>query len=544
MKLKRTILGPILVALFAFVSGGWLLQRGVASDRSEPDGRVLIEILERISRDYVDEERTDEIYRMAVEGLLRELGDPHTSYLSAEDYNRLRVQTTGEYGGLGIQIAERDGWITILAPLPGTPAERAGLLAGDRIVAVEDQSTEGWTDQDAVDVLRGGIGEPVNVTIGRPGVDEPIDYRLVRAEIHVNSVRTAYMIEPEIGYAKLDLFSETSTSELRSAIDRLHAEGMRGMILDLRANPGGLLDQGVSVSDLFMEPGDAIVETRARNPRDNVTFRASRPEAFPGMPIVVLVDQYSASAAEIVAGALQDYDRALVVGSPTFGKGSVQTLFALSGGNYLKMTTGKWYTPSGRSIQKDLDRNGDPMALLDEEARTEDGTPAPEEAAVDTSTLEEFRTEGGRVVYGGGGIVPDMMVTNDTLTAAERQFFDEVSRAGNKYSDVIYRYAVDYVRQNPDLETNFAVTPQMERELHDILVSEGIDVSIEQLQGARRLVDSHLGNEIALAKWGQEGRAQRANRSDRVIRTAIDLLRQAPTQQDLFSMAQSRNGAN
>src|SRR5690606_17443331 len=305
MKLKRTVLGPILVALFAFISGGWLLQRGVEAAR-EPDGRVLLEIVERLSRDYVDADRTEDLYQMAVDGLLRELGDPHTSFMSAEEYARLRVQTTGEYGGLGIQIAERDGWITILAPLPETPAERAGLMAGDRIVEVEGQTTEGWTDEDAVDVLRGGVGEPVNIKIARPGVEEPIDFRLVREEIHVRSVRTAYMIEPEIGYARLDLFSETSTDELRAAIARLREQGMRAMILDLRANPGGLLDQGVSVTDLFIDRGLPIVETRARDPRDNVTFRASRPEEFPGMPIVVLVDQYSASAAEIVAGALQD----------------------------------------------------------------------------------------------------------------------------------------------------------------------------------------------------------------------------------------------
>ncbi|MEX2583591.1 MAG: S41 family peptidase [Gemmatimonadota bacterium] len=539
MKLKRTILGPILVALFAFVSGGWLLQRGVEAGR-EPDGRVLLEILERLSRDYVDAERTEDLYRMAVEGLLQELGDPHTSYMSAEDYARLRIQTTGEYGGLGIQIAERDGWITILAPLPGTPAERAGLMAGDRIVQVEDQSTEGWTDDDAVEVLRGRVGEPVNIKIGRPGVDEPIDFNLVREEIHVRSIRTAYMIEPEIGYARLDLFSETSTEELRNAIATLRDQGMRSMILDLRANPGGLLDQGVSVTDLFVDRGAPIVETRARNPRDNVVFRASRPEEFPGLPIVVLVDQYSASAAEIVAGALQDHDRALVVGVPTFGKGSVQTLFALSGGNYLKMTTGKWYTPSGRSIQRDQQREGDPIALLEEEPRAEDGQPVPEETAIDTTQLEEFRTDGGRIVYGGGGIVPDLLIRSDTLTDVEREFFDAASRAGNKYPDVIFRYAVDYVRTHPDLEPGFVVTPAMEQEMLQMLVAEGVEVTPEQLEGASRLVELQLGGEIAQAKWGPEGRAQRANRDDNVIRSAIGLLREAPSQQELFSMAQTR----
>src|SRR5688572_2160444 len=241
MKLKRTVLGPILVALFAFVSGGWLLQRGGDTPGTAPDRAVLLEILDRLSRDYVDEHPGDDLYEMAVEGLLKELGDPHTSFMSASDYNQLRISTTGEYGGLGIQIAERDGWITILAPLPGTPAERAGLLAGDRIVEVEGESTEGWTDDDAVNVLRGPRGTPVNLKIARPGVEQPIAFAIVREEIQIRSVRTSYMLEPGIGYAALTVFSETSTDELRAAIANLREQGMQGMILDLRENPGGLL---------------------------------------------------------------------------------------------------------------------------------------------------------------------------------------------------------------------------------------------------------------------------------------------------------------
>jgi carboxyl-terminal processing protease len=394
-----------------------------------------------------------------------------------------------------------------------------------------------------VKVLRGPRGSPGTIKVARPGVPQPIEYHLVREEIHVNSVRTAYLIEPGVGYAKLDLFSETSTSDLRTAIARMKQEGMRAMILDLRANPGGLLDQGVSVSDLFLPPGKPIVETRARNPRDNVTFRSSRPEEFAEMPIVVLVDQFSASASEIVAGALQDHDRAVVLGVPTFGKGSVQTLFPLSGGNYLKMTTGKWYTPVGRSIQKDGHADVEDLLAMAEEPIADDGTPVPVEDPVDPAEREAYRTEGGRIVFGGGGIVPDLNVRPDTLTAAEREFFDAASRAGNKYSDAIFRYAVDFARRNPDLQPNFAVTPEMERELYEVLRADGVEVTWEQMQNARRLVARHVGNEIALAKWGQEGRAQRVNRDDNVIRTAIELLRQASSQEALFGMVNTRSTA-
>jgi carboxyl-terminal processing protease len=541
MKLKRTILGPILVALVAFVSGGWLLQRGVAGERSAfESARVLEEVLQRVSRDFVEQHQSTELYRMAVQGLLRELGDPHTAFMTAEEYNALRVQTTGEYGGLGIQISERDGWITVIAPLPGTPAERAGILAGDRIIEVEGQSTEGWSDEDAVKVLRGPKGTPVRIRIGRVGVDEPIPFSIVREEIHVKSVPSAYQIDQGVGYTRLSVFSETSTQELTQAISQLRSQGMRSLILDLRTNPGGLLDQGVSISDLFLPQGSAIVETRARNPRDNVTFRARSAELFGGMPIVVLVDEYSASAAEIVAGALQDHDRALVIGASTFGKGSVQTLFPLSGGNFLKMTTGRWYTPVGRSIQRDAQRNGDPVALLEDQPIADDGMPLPEGAVPDTAGRRQYRTDSGRLVYGGGGIVPDLLVRRDTLTLIEREFFQAASKSGTLYNDVLFRYAIDYTRANPNLQPGFEVTPAMREEFLQRLQAAGMEVTREQFVGAERLIEQRLGTEISQAKFGSEAASQRANRNDPVIRAATDLLRQAADQQALFRLAETR----
>jgi carboxyl-terminal processing protease len=543
MKLKRTILGPILVALFAIVSGGWLLHRSADADRTPYDSRVLLEILNRISNDYVDEHVSTDLYRMAVEGFLRELGDPHTSFMSAEDYARLRVQTTGEYGGLGIQIAERDGWITILSPLPGTPAERAGLQAGDRIVEVEGESAEGWSDDEAVRVLRGRPGTPVQIRVARPGVGEPLAFEIVREEIHVQSVPAAYMIEPGVGYARLELFSETSTQELRSAINRLRSEGMQRMVLDLRQNPGGLLDQGVSISDLFIEPGRPIVETRTRNPRDNVTFRSSRPEEFDEMLMVVLVDDFSASASEIVAGALQDHDRALVLGAPTFGKGSVQTLFPLSGGNYLKMTTGRWYTPAGRSIERDPGTDG--VALIDDQLHLDRTGVVPAPERNDTTERRQYQTSGGRLVYGGGGIVPDLIVRPDTLTEAEREFWETVmTQSAEAYRSVVFSYAIEHVRDNPDLQIDFEITPAMEREIFERFRAAGVTVSQEEFEAARRLIDRDVGGEIARAKWGEAGRRQRANRADNVVRAAIELLQQASSQQALFSMVQDRARAN
>ena len=534
MKLKRAVIGPVLVASVAFVSGGWLMQREVTGP-SGIDSRIFDEVLSRVTRDYVDQHSQDELYEMAVEGFLRELGDPHTSFMSAAEYADLRVQTSGEYGGLGIQIAEKDGWVTVLATLPGTPAERAGLQTGDRIVEVAGQSTEGWTDDDAVKVLRGPRGEPVTIKVQRLGIDTPIPYTIVREEIRVKSVRYSYMVEPGIGFARLDVFSETSTDELRAAINGLRQEGMRGLILDLRSNPGGLLDQGVSVSNLFLPPGKAIVETRGRDPRDEEEFTATRPEMVPGLPIVVLVDDYSASAAEIVAGALQDHDRAVVVGATTFGKGSVQSLFPLSGGNFLKMTTGRWYTPSGRSIQKANDAQANQLVMGGTTATIgTDGAPVPTTPAVDTTKREAFKTDGGRTVYGGGGIVPDLIVKPDTLSAIEKEFFTVAAKSGSKFNDVIFRYALEYSRSHPNLARDFAITPAMTNEFYTRLRAAGVDATRAQYDAAARLIRQRLAYEIALAKFGPTAASERTNSTDQAVGAAVELLRGVTTPTALF----------
>jgi carboxyl-terminal processing protease len=546
MKLKRTVLGPALVAGIAFVSGGWLLQRGVSAQTGIfQSSQLFDEVVRAISTRYVDQHPSADLYKMAIDGMLRELGDPHTTFMTAEEYNNLRIQTTGEYGGLGIEIDVRDGWITVVSPLPDSPAERSGIRAGDRIIEVEGRSTQGWSTEEAVKVLRGPKGQPVDIRVARVGVDEPIPFSIVRDEIHIQAVRAAYLVGDGVGLVQLAQFSEASTEEVSVAIDRLRADGMERLILDLRGNPGGLLDQGISVSDMFLKRGAAISETRSRDPRESRTFRAARGERYADMPIVVLLDRASASASEIVAGALQDNDRALVVGTPSFGKGSVQTLYPLSGGNFLKMTTGRWYTPVGRSIQKDTDLNGDPLALLeDEDAIGPDGTPVTSPELNDTLTRQPYRTVGGRVVYGGGGIVPDLIVRPDTVTQAERDFYTAASRAGSAYADALYRFTVDYVRQNSNLRQDFRITPEMRRDFLARLRAADVEVTAEEFAAAQRLIDRDLTYEIALNRFGRAAAIQRRNQDSEVVRTAVDLLRGAPNQQALFQMAQARKQAS
>jgi len=534
MKLKRTVVAPALVAGVALVSGGWLLQQGVSGEQSVfQQARLFDEVLQYVETRYVEPQTESDLYQKAIEGMLQGLGDPHTVFMTADEYAQLHLQTSGEYGGLGIQIAPREGYITAVGVLPETPAERAGIRVGDAFLEVDGKDAKGWTDDFAVKQLRGPVGTPIRLKVRRVGVDQPITFTITRQAVHVRSVPYAYMAAPGVGYVDLTVFAETSTAELRAAIDRLKAQGARKLVLDLRGNPGGLLDQGVAISDLFLTRGQSIVETRARDPRESETFRATTDEAY-DLPMAVLVDPYSASAAEIVAGALQDHDRALVVGSTSYGKGSVQSLFRLSGGNYLKMTTGKWYTPSGRSIQKPYRAHGS------EEDADGDSAVADTSAAAqnDTTKRRAYRTDGGRTVYGGGGIVPDLVV-RDTTTLAERALITAVSKKASTYTDVLLRYAVEFERRTPGLAQGFAVTPQMRQEFYDRLRRAGVEVTPQLWAGGQRWVDLQIGNEIAISRFGRAAAAQRNDDSDRTLQEAVRLLQRAPTQAALFREAEA-----
>ena len=529
MKIPRSVLTPLLVALVALASGGWLLQRG-----ANPTGNVYLqarifeEVLHHVSGKFVDQKTSSDLYKMAIDGMLTELGDPHSTFMTPEDYEKLRIQTQGEYGGLGIQIDERDGWITVLTPLPGTPAERAGLQAGDKIVEVNDTSTKGWTTDDAVSKLRGPKGKAVDIEVVRLGVDEPIPFRIVREEIHVKSVPAAYVMEGGVGYVELSVFSDSATDELRAAIDQLRKQGARSLVLDLRSNPGGLLDQGVSVSDLFLGPGKVVTEMKGRVPSANHRFQTSDPDEYPGLPVTVLVGPFSASASEIVAGALQDHDRALVLGQTSFGKGSVQTLFPLTGDNYLKLTTSRWYTPSGRSIQK-------PYGIDASRAMAQGGA----EVEQDTAELERFRTASGRIVMGGGGIRPDVIVMPDTLTIAEQGFRSAVQKSGSKFRDALYRFSLEYAQTHPELkQQSLQITPEILNAFYGTMQQMGLNVQREAYNDAARWVAYELRYQIAYNRWGPAAAKRVLNEQDPQMRVAVELLRESRDPASLLAAAE------
>jgi len=309
-------------------------------------------VYERIHTDYVSEVEDKELVEAAINGMLTSL-DPHSSYLNPDNFEDVRVQTRGEFGGLGIEVTMEEGVVKVVAPIDETPAARAGVQAGDFITALDGESIVGMTLDEAVDLMRGPKGSKIDLTILREGADEPLEITIIRDVIRVQSVR--YRREGDVAYLRITTFNEQTESGLKKGIRSLKKEigsDLRGYVLDLRNNPGGLLDQAIGVSDIFLEEG-AIVSTRGRNNKDSQRYSADRGDLTDDAPLIVLINGGSASASEIVAGALQDHRRATVLGTKSFGKGSVQTIIPLSGGveGALKLTTAKYYTPSGRSIQ-------------------------------------------------------------------------------------------------------------------------------------------------------------------------------------------------
>jgi carboxyl-terminal processing protease len=312
--------------------------------------KVFSEILSLLEANYVEPLDTNDLMDGAIRGMLKTL-DPHTSYMPPEAFKQMKVETSGRFGGLGIEITLRKGILTVVTPIEDTPADRAGIKSGDRIIKIEDESTLDMTLSDAVERLRGKIGTDVSITIYREGKDEPFDVTLQRANIQVKSVKSK-IYEGSIGYVRIKSFTKTTSRDLDKVLAKFREKQVKKLILDLRNNPGGLLNQAVEVSDRFLQPENLIVYTQGRTEEQNMRFTTHDRVQRVQYPMIIIVNGGSASASEIVAGALQDSNRAIILGTQTFGKGSVQTIVPLSDGSALRLTTARYYTPSGRVIQE------------------------------------------------------------------------------------------------------------------------------------------------------------------------------------------------
>ncbi len=518
MRSRAIVVAAVLSS--ALVSGGWLMEHD-AGTRAPLDAnagaRLFDEVLAHVRRDYVDTLADTLIYRKAVSGMLGELHDPHSLFLDQRRLSRLDESTSGHYAGVGIQMDLRDSGITVVATLHGTPAEQAGIASGDRIVEIDGKSARGLTPEEALKTLRGPAGSKVSVVVERPGLTMPLTFSLTRRDIQVNPVQHALLLPDGVGYVDLTVFSSEAASDLGHAIDSLRTAGARSLVLDLRGNPGGLLDQGIGVADLFLDAGQPIVSTKGRSADENRAFADRAPQRWGTMPLVVLTDSGTASASEIVAGALQDHDRALVVGKATYGKGSAQRVFRIRDGA-VKLTTALWYTPSGRSINR---------------PRIGDGPDDEDVPPADSTKRPEFKTDAGRTVLGGGGIVPDVVVPNRVVSKHDKALQEALGANVPKFREAMVDYAIALKASRALSNPDFEVTPAMRDELYRRLRARGIVVDRAVYDSAQTLVNRALGGQITRFVFGTQAEYARTLREDADLAKARELLRGASTPDQL-----------
>ena len=474
-----------------------------ATNDQDASLQTFTQILDIVEQKYVDDVNSQQLIYGAIRGMLATL-DPHSAFLDPKTYKEMREEQQGSFSGLGIVISLKgeDKELTVISPIEGTPAYRAGIRAGDYIAQIEGKPTLGISIDDALDRLRGPKGSKVTITIQREGYDQPLEYTLVRDDIPTVSVPYAYMVRPGVGYVRIKNFTQTTDTELEEKLRLLKSQGMEKLILDLRWNPGGLLEQAVKVSDHFLKPNSMIVYTKGRLRResDREYHAAGKAEKI-DLPIIVLVNKGSASASEIVAGALQDHDRALVVGETTWGKGLVQTVYPLSGNAGMALTTAKYYTPSGRLIQRDYHSLEDYVM---------GNNTAPEDQR------ESRFTDAGRKVLGGGGITPDTKVSLEEIS----KFSDMLERR-----TAFFDYAVVYTtnHKTPPNKATFKVTDDTIADFKRFLTRKKIEYTDKDIQDNLDYIRLAIKAEVYAYHFGLEERQKVLSDRDAQIQKALEL---------------------
>jgi carboxyl-terminal processing protease len=523
-KRKLATIGLLLLA--PVTAGAFLIQSKEPLDGA----RLFAQVLQRIEDSAVDSVSRNALYEKAARGLIKNLRDPYADIYSPEElasFNRNTLRNN--YGGLGMQIEPQDDQVVVARVFPGTPAAAGGVQPGDRILQVDSVVTTGLRLDQVSGRLVGQPGTSVEVVFQRPGVPQPIRSKFVRAVIRVPAVPYTLTLDENVGYIPLQSFNESSSDDVERALATLRQRGAKAFLLDLRGNGGGSLDQALEISNLFLKPGQEIARVRHRSKAPEI-YKANRPSVLDSMPVVVLVDGFSASASEIVAGSLQDHDRALVVGTTSFGKGLVQTLFQIDGGWALKLTTGKWYTPSGRSIQAEHDR-------LDDDRFVEYATPADSARADSNRVRPVFRSDAGREVLGGGGVTPDVVVKPDTSTAAERELLRAVGPASQTWHVTLYNYALE---RKTTIKPDFTITPEMREEFFQRLAKAKVPVTKAQFDGAPDLVTRNMEEYFARLAFGDSAVFRRREKDDTQVAAALDYLRRGVTQRQILALASSQ----
>lgn len=521
--MRRRLLVTTAVLGLPLIAGAFLLQ-----SREPADGaRLFAQVLQRIEESAVDSLARTAIYERAARGLLKNLNDPYADLYSPEELASFQRNTLrNNYGGVGMQIENQEGNIMVARVFPNTPGERGGVIATDRIMFVDSTAVTGLKIEQVSQKLLGTPGTEVEVTFQRAGVPQPIKTKFKRAVIRVPAVPYSLMLDGGVGYIPLQSFNESASGDVENSLASLRDKGAKAIVLDLRGNGGGSLEQALEISNLFFKPGLELASVRHRG-RPPEVYKATRSSVVDSTPVIVLVDGYTASASEIVAGSLQDHDRGLVVGTTSFGKGLVQTLFPLEGGWAMKITTGKWYTPSGRSIQADHDRLGDERFVEyadgDQPVATDSGRKRP-----------KFRSDQGRIILGGGGVTPDVTITPDTLTAADRDLFRAYAPQQSQWYLALYATALENKNK---VKLDYTIRPEWREAFWARLQAAKVSVTRAQFDAGSNLVDRNLERLTAQLAFGDSTVFRRAIKYDRQLNTALDYLRRGSTQRQLLALA-------
>ena len=487
------------------------------------------EILTFVQRDYVDEVDTDELVETAINRMLEKL-DPHSVYIPAKDLELAKSQLEGEFEGIGIEFNIIKDTIYVVAPLSGGPSEEVGLVSGDKIVKVDDEVVAGVgvDNRKVFELLRGKKGTEVKVAIKRKSADELIDFTITRDKIPQESVDVSYMIDDEVGYIKVSRFAATTYDEFHDALEELKSKGMTKLVLDLQGNPGGYMDRAINIADEMLSDNKMIVYTKGKQPRYNSEARAYREGIFENQPIIVLIDEGSASASEIVAGALQDNDRALIVGRRSFGKGLVQMPIPLDDGSELRLTISRYYTPSGRSIQKPYEAGakeyGDDITNRFEHGELIN----PDSIHFDDSL--KYETSKGRVVYGGGGIMPDYFVPIDTTNSRNKFLIALYS------TNAVREYTLLYYQNNKakledmtydEFYNDFVVSDKMLGKIVDLVDEADVEYTSKDYEAGKERLRDQVKALIARSVWGNKGAYPVYNQRNDVLQEALKLFDQA-----------------
>jgi carboxyl-terminal processing protease len=504
------------------VAGGFLLY--------EPPVRanalLLEQVMSLVRNQYVDTVVAASVYEKAARGLVRELNDPYSELLSPKASEAFNRTTGGRYGGTGMLIGEQStGVFVVDRVFPHTPAEDAGVREGDRIVSVDNTPTSTLVLGKVSDLLRGVVGTKVTVVYARPGVSEAIKLQFTRRIVHIPAVAYTEMFGDHIGYIPLQTFNENAAEEVQAAVDALAKQGAKGIVLDMRDNGGGIVEQALETSSLFLREGQEIASVRSRN-QPNEVLRSSGRHRPDTIPLVVLVDGGSASATEIVAGALQDHDRALVLGTTSFGKGLVQSVYRLDGGYQLKITTGKWFTPSGRSIHRE-------RKLLDDGQFVE----VHPDSIGDGKARPAFKSDIGRTVFGGGGIRPDIVVPDDTLATDERAFLLAVASKRQALNTVLQDYALEL---KGTVSRGFTVPESWSSEVMRRVTAADVTIDAKLTAVATQMLTRELANRVTRLAFGDGAAKARLLSEDHQLTNAIELLGRSSTQAQLLAASTSR----